>query len=93
MKRSEMQCEITMQYMLDLDGAEKKASDKEVNKVKEDTDLPPPPNETEQHPRIISYPGKLHLDWPEPATLHDRDTITVDRVGDNNGQKPHRLII
>ncbi|WP_222436138.1 methyltransferase [Rubripirellula reticaptiva] len=79
------------QYMLNFESAE--LPTKEVNKVQEDVSLPPPPQGEREQPRILHYPGKLHFDWPEASNQHDRDTITVDRVGTVNGQVPHRFVI
>lgn len=44
--------------------------------------------------RQITYPNAVtHYDWPPAKELHDRDTISVERVSDNNGNVPHRFII
>ncbi|MCA9135684.1 MAG: hypothetical protein KDB00_02970 [Planctomycetales bacterium] len=44
--------------------------------------------------RQISFPDAVtHFDWPAADSLHDRDTITVDRVSNEGGALPHRFII
>ena len=40
------------------------------------------------------YPETVsHTDWPDPAQLHDRDTITVDRIRDDIDGPSHRFVI
>ena len=44
--------------------------------------------------RQLLYPDAVtHYDWPSPDSLHDRDTITVDRVSDQPNEPAHRFVI
>ena len=70
----------------------------EKSRVAEATSLPPPPTAepaTLVRPdRQIVYPETVsHTDWPDPAPLHDHDTITVDRIRDDIDGPAHRFVI
>jgi hypothetical protein len=42
----------------------------------------------------MTYPhAATHFDWPDATTLHDRDTITVDRISATDKVPPHRFLI
>lgn len=56
----------------------------------------PPPSSAQlvRPDRQIVYPDLAdHFDWPDPNSLHDRDTITVDRIRDDIDGPSHRFII
>ncbi|MAT67925.1 MAG: hypothetical protein CMJ58_00195 [Planctomycetaceae bacterium] len=65
---------------------------KEPEQVATDTSLPPPP--LVRPDRQIVYPdARTHYDWPPATELHDRDTITVDRIVDDIDGPAHRFVI
>lgn len=71
----------------------------EAGHVTEKTSEPTPADQGGKPPplvrpdRQLTYGGAHPWDWPDAATLHDADTITVDRqVADIDGP-PHRLLI
>ena len=81
-----------MQYQKTLSFSEPKPTEPEAAIVAEKTSLPPPP--LVRPDRQIVYPdANTHYDWPNPAELWDRDTITVDRVVDDIDGPAHRFII
>ena len=64
----------------------------ESKQVAIDASLPPPP--LVRPDRQIVYPdARTHYDWPPAEGLHDRDTITVDRVTDDIDGPAHRFVI
>ncbi|QEG35975.1 methyltransferase [Bythopirellula goksoeyrii] len=71
----------------------------EVQHVAETTSQPPPANQARQAlplvrpERQLTYGGIPHHEWPEAKFLHDRDTITVDRIRDDIDGPSHRFII
>ncbi len=69
----------------------------EVQHVAETTSQPPPANQAGQAlvrpERQLTYGGIPHYEWPEAKFLHDRDTITVDRIRDDIDGPSHRFII
>ncbi|MCA9242068.1 MAG: hypothetical protein KDA37_17780, partial [Planctomycetales bacterium] len=42
--------------------------------------------------QLVFRDAVTHYDWPDASELHDRDTITVDRISDHDGP-PHRFVI
>ena len=56
------------------------------------TSLPPPPL-VRPHRQIVYPDATTHYDWPPAAELHDRDTITVDRITDDIDGPAHRFVI
>lgn len=79
------------QLMIDFDSQQQT---EEQTKVTTDASLPPPP-ELLRPDRQIIYPSAYsHYDWPPAETLHDRNTITVDRVSAPTTATPdHRFVI
>lgn len=71
----------------------------EVQHVAESTSQPPPADQGKKTTplvrpeRQLTYGGAHHWEWPDPAPLHDRDTITVDRIRDDIDGPSHRFII
>lgn len=67
---------------------------REPESVAEDTSLPPPV--LLRPDRQITYPNALtHYAWPDPTALHDRNTISIDRIyhTDDTSNTDHRFII
>jgi len=71
----------------------------EATLVAEQTSQPPPADQARNAPplvrpdRQLTYDGLDAYEWPDPATLHDRDTITVDRIRDDIDGPSHRFVI
>lgn len=71
----------------------------EAAHVAEMTSEPPPADQVCKVPplvrpdRQLTYDGLPHYEWPDAIPLHDRDTITVDRIRDDIDGPSHRLII
>lgn len=71
----------------------------EVQQVAEQTSQPPPADQARQAPplvrpdRQIVYEGAHHWEWPDAKPLHDRDTISVDRIRDDIDGPSHRFLI
>ncbi|MAT72914.1 MAG: hypothetical protein CMJ58_25820 [Planctomycetaceae bacterium] len=63
----------------------------EPEQVATDTSLPPPLVRPDR--QIVYADARTHYDWHPAADLHDRDTITVDRVTDDIDGPAHRFII
>ncbi|MAT70320.1 MAG: hypothetical protein CMJ58_12445 [Planctomycetaceae bacterium] len=63
----------------------------EPEHVATDTSLPPP---LVRPDRQIVYPdATTHYDWPPATELHDRDTITVDRISEDIDGPAHRFVV
>lgn len=81
-----------MQYQKTLNFDAATDSQKEQLRVSTSTSLPPPP--LVRPDRQIVYPdATTHFDWPNASELHDRDTLTVDRVVDDIDGPAHRFVI
>jgi hypothetical protein len=71
----------------------------EKEHVAEKTSEPPPADQARRAPplvrpdRQIVYAEENPYRWPDPATLHDHDTITVDRLTDDIDGQCHRFVI
>ena len=71
----------------------------EAAHVAEQTSEPPPADQARQAPplvrpdRQLTYDGTPHYEWPDPKSIHDRDTITVDRIREDIDGPSHRFII
>lgn len=79
-----------IQKTLDFDTAP--AIQQEPEQVATESSLPPPP--LVRPDRQIVYEDAItHYDWPNAEQLHDRDTITVDRITDDIDGPAHRLVI
>jgi len=65
----------------------------ESKHVEQTTSLPPPPPPLVRPDRQITYDGLPHYEWPDPKPLHDRDTITVDRIRLDIDGPSHRFVI
>lgn len=64
----------------------------ESEQISTTTSLPPPP--LVRPDRQVIYEGAhSHFAWPDAKELHDRDTITVDRVTVDIDGPPHRFVI
>jgi hypothetical protein len=69
----------------------------EAKHVAELTSEPPPAHDTKTTPPLVrpdrqsTYGGTPHYEWPDATPLHDRDTITVDRIRDDIDGPSHRF--
>ena len=66
----------------------------EAEHVETTTSLPPPALPIRPDRQVVYPDAVSHYDWPSAEELHDRDTITVDRVIDSERDGPaHRFVI
>lgn len=88
----------TMMYSQQMIDFEKPAS-AEQQHVAQATSEPPPADQGRKvlplvrPDRQLTYGGLSHYEWPDAKPLHDRDTITVDRIRDDIDGPSHRFII
>jgi hypothetical protein len=71
----------------------------EQSHVAQQTSAPPPADQVRRSlelvrpDRQIVYDGLEHYAWPAAEALHDRDTITVDRIREDIDGPSHRFVI
>ena len=72
----------------------------EAAHVADQTSEPPPADQVCKAPplvrpdrQIVYADASTHFDWPDAKTLHDRDTITVDRISADIDGPAHRFAI